>query len=219
MSSLRDEIEKLRRLNYQRKCFVPYRPLSKLLTEGRIRQAIQNSSIDVCDHDSTIERVVDGARRIFAILVTMGEPELICNFVQHDQLQNSKLDHKLPLSTPDLQIVFGRERIEEEREKLDEDWKKTEEEKEEENKRIEEEREKMELRVKKFEQTQWEYAIPVFPLDPTHRILNSSITLPFTKERFLGQGGFGQVYKVTLPMTMSGPDSELVGHRNLRRRR
>jgi hypothetical protein len=207
MPSLNRQISDLRRPNFEAKYFVPYGPLSELLTEDVVREAILGSKIEDFNKIDTIKRVVGGARRIFAILVVMEELELIYNFIEHDQFQNAELDHKLPLLKPYLEVVFGKEKIDEEKKKLHEDKKKTDDQKKEEKKGLEMQMERIEDLASKFEETQWEFAVPSFPRNSSHRLLHKFTRLPFTEERPVGEGGFGVVYKITLPMTLSGSDS------------
>ena len=49
-----------------------------------------------------------------------------------------------------------------------------------------------------FYQRQWELLPPFFQEDRNHRILESETVLPFIEQEELAQGGFGDVFRVTL---------------------
>lgn len=51
----------------------------------------------------------------------------------------------------------------------------------------------------KFYETQWEFLAPVFGGDRSHRQLHDRVVLPFIKDEYLAEGGFGKISKVSLP--------------------
>ena len=51
----------------------------------------------------------------------------------------------------------------------------------------------------RFEKHQWKFFLPFFRADQSHRELRASTRLPFVRCEQLGEGGFGEVYKMILP--------------------
>ena len=51
----------------------------------------------------------------------------------------------------------------------------------------------------RFEKHQWRFFFPFFCADQSHRELEDSTRLPFVKCEYLGEGGFGEIYKMILP--------------------
>lgn len=51
----------------------------------------------------------------------------------------------------------------------------------------------------RFDKHQWKFIPPFFRIDQSHRELEDDARLPFEKCRRLGDGGFGEVYEMTLP--------------------
>jgi len=55
------------------------------------------------------------------------------------------------------------------------------------------------LRSELFEEFQWEFVAPVFRQRLSHQIFPKEIRLPFMENQKLGEGGFGQVFRVVIP--------------------
>ena len=55
--------------------------------------------------------------------------------------------------------------------------------------------------VIEFYEKQWEFTAPVFVRSVDHRHLQASIVLPFLEDKKIGEGGFGEVFKITLDPT------------------
>ena len=56
----------------------------------------------------------------------------------------------------------------------------------------------------RFEKHQWRFFLPFFSPDQSHRELGVSTRLPFVRCEHLGEGGFGEVYKMFLPASCQG---------------
>ena len=56
----------------------------------------------------------------------------------------------------------------------------------------------------RFEKHQWRFFLPFFSADQSHRELGVSTRLPFVRCEHLGEGGFGEVYKMFLPASCQG---------------
>lgn len=53
---------------------------------------------------------------------------------------------------------------------------------------------------------QWEVLAPYFREDRVHRVFRQEIIMPFVHSKWIGSGGFGDVFEVTLPGTHHGFD-------------
>lgn len=100
MTPLWKQIEQLRPESAgQNLEFIPSKLLYSLLTTEVVSGAVDNcDSIPPYRRNETVERIIKGGRRLFAILVLLkGKEGLIVNFIEHDQFQRSSLDLRLPL--------------------------------------------------------------------------------------------------------------------------
>jgi hypothetical protein len=208
LEHLQKEIKARQLVNTDEKKFIPYTWLADLLNKDLIQQAIENAGIQGTgieeDEPPAIAKKVhdhDG-RRIFAILVLMGQPGLVYNFIQRDTL-----DSRLPLRKKELKELFGVTQLKEKlgifmhgKEptecKTDPEYKRL-------NRIIQD-------RVEwagDFKSTQYMFLTPNFPEGPPHRIISDYRRLPFrhhgqgtsNKEDQSPGGNFGTVYKELLP--------------------
>ena len=207
MSTLEEQIDNLRLQDSEYKKFVPYTSLSELLTEDVIRTTVRSSDIEVFVLEDVIKRVYHGGKRIFAILIAMDQIELIVNFIKHDDFQNVDLDNKLPIGKADLEKIFGMTEIVRRMEDYDTDRNVGGLQKEQEKKTLNKRKVDIGKWVRQFEEKQYEYIVPTFPRKSSHRIVSNLIRLPFIEQKQIGEGGFGVVYKVTLPSQLYGSGS------------
>ena len=56
----------------------------------------------------------------------------------------------------------------------------------------------------RFYKHQWRFLAPFFRADQSHRELQDNVILPFTKCEKLGEGGFGEVHKMTMAASYQG---------------
>lgn len=106
MDELQRAVRKLRTPNFQTiPKFVPQESLYKLITEDAVKRVL-GSSIAKQHLQETVEAIVPGTRKIFAILVLSGTPDLITRFIEDDQLQQTNLDHRLPYSLDQLRKIL-----------------------------------------------------------------------------------------------------------------
>jgi len=164
MSSLKKQIEALRcKTDSKSKFFVPHQRLYELMTRSVIRNALQEKGeLPWYSLDGVVDKIMTGARRVFAILVMLnGEEKEILRFIEHDHFQGSPLDHKLPLSRASLDIMVPQI-------------------------------------AGSFYEKQWEFSAPVFSKDIDHRLLDEFAVLPFIKDTKIDEGGFGEVFEITL---------------------
>ena len=60
----------------------------------------------------------------------------------------------------------------------------------------------------KFYKHQWKFLAPIFRADQSHRELQDNVIMPFTRCERLGEGGFGEVHKMSLDATYQALVSE-----------
>jgi hypothetical protein len=106
LEDLQALIRERRRRNLEYRYFVPHQALYNLMTEDFVEKAVLVSNIPRYHMKEVIKAIMDGARKIFAILILIRQSNLIFEFIQDDQLQLSSLDHKLPFSIEKLQTLL-----------------------------------------------------------------------------------------------------------------
>ncbi len=108
MPKLRDQLLSLRpRVGGEDRYIIPHQALHRLMTRDVVLDAIKNcEDIPVFHQDSTVDAIMRGGRKIFSVLVLLkGEEWSITKFREHDQLQNSRLDARLPFSIDTLNLI------------------------------------------------------------------------------------------------------------------
>lgn len=109
MAQLRKQIQSLRcKVDNEDRFFVPHQSLYKLMTREKVLDVVKGCGEIPCYRlDETVEKIIKGGRRIFAILVLLkGEEKLISRFIEHDHFQHSPLDVKLPFSEDTLKSII-----------------------------------------------------------------------------------------------------------------
>lgn len=76
------------------------------MREDLIEGAVRDAGIKAYDVGEITKEIMKGARKIFAILLVIRQPQSILSFVQDDQFQ-SWLDHKLPFTLDKLQELLS----------------------------------------------------------------------------------------------------------------
>lgn len=105
MEELRAQIVSKRVQNVERRYFLPQQALYDLMSEVLVESAVRDAGIKAYDVGEITKEIMKGARKIFAILVVVRQPQSILSFVQDDQFQ-SWLDHKLPFGLSKLQKLL-----------------------------------------------------------------------------------------------------------------
>jgi hypothetical protein len=220
-----EKIESLRRdiynrclLNTARKEFVPYEWLSDLLTEERIRDALEALDHGIIDKDEcpqVARDVREFGLRTFAIFLTMKRPDLVYRFFQTDQFDKdtcSILDKRLPMEEARLKHALGLTRIQKDIDRLLEIANKKGEvlDTNPKFKGLKEQEVECIGLCQEFMSVQDMFLSPTFPQAPPHRFLLDSTRLPFVLKPGQGEtaglgavdpppGGFGKVNKEALP--------------------
>jgi hypothetical protein len=156
--------------NVQGRCFVAEEDLRAVLTRGAVNQALYDKDIDknckleLYHIDEAVDVVINGAHRVFAILVLIRYTKFILQFIQGDNYQGSGLDQRLPFDKDRLRSIFHAQ-----------------------------------APIEEFYDKQWHFTAPIFSDSVFTRLLPRETILPITEEEQLGEGGFGNVYRITIP--------------------
>ena len=161
MRELKDLIISLRVENSDGTDFILESKLFNLLTRETIKKGCKLYT-SPAHFREIVDTIFKGARKLFAILVVIGYPELIIDFFKSDQFQSSYLDHRLPIRTETLLLIVS------------------------------------ELRAKEFHQQQWEFCPLNISKSGIWCHLEPHVILPFKNNKFLAQGGFGNVFDVEI---------------------
>ena len=103
MEDLRDRIQQAFIQNARGQEFMPRGQVNAIITRPAVRDVLLERNVEKQNIPELVDRILQGARRIFAILVCIRIPEYLLNFVHRDQLQPTNLDHLLPFELATLQ--------------------------------------------------------------------------------------------------------------------
>jgi serine/threonine protein kinase len=106
MASLRKALRALRIHNHDRNAFVPEGSLDALITPHIVRKLLEECQIDAWNVESIQKIILEGAKKIFAVLVLMREEGEISRFIEFDDFQDQTLDSKLPISREKLKQII-----------------------------------------------------------------------------------------------------------------
>ena len=107
MGSLVQKLHEARVKNIESRYFIPDNALETCLSREAVHECIQSTSIEVYHRREIEDAVMNGGKRMFGILVILGEESSIRSFIERDQLvQTYKLDSKLPIAIEDLRKIY-----------------------------------------------------------------------------------------------------------------
>ncbi|KAH7117524.1 kinase domain-containing protein [Dactylonectria macrodidyma] len=113
MAELQERIEMLRfaNRNSEGRYFIPEADLFQIVTESAVKLSLR--SLDVPAHEvrDLTDGIMQGARKCFAILVSIDRGGAIAGFFRHDLLQHSHPDHRLPYTSEILKQVFEEDEV------------------------------------------------------------------------------------------------------------
>ncbi|KAF4335478.1 kinesin [Fusarium beomiforme] len=104
MNQLKSDIKRLRRKNASQQWYIPERALLEFMTEDAINNTLAKSSVPSHQHAETLQRILEGGRRIYAILVLLDFYQYLTNFIEGDQLDDGKLPFTLETLSHSLEI-------------------------------------------------------------------------------------------------------------------
>ena len=108
MDDLVESIEGLRfkNKNIEDRFFVPEGQLISVMSEPRVRMALRELGLHLYQHEELLSKIVEGARRCFAILLLIKCGRHILEFFRKDALQRSHPDDRLPFEPSSLAGLF-----------------------------------------------------------------------------------------------------------------
>ncbi|KAK2836993.1 hypothetical protein FQN49_006513, partial [Arthroderma sp. PD_2] len=106
LERFKTRLKALRQPNFEQRRLIPQRALYGIMTADTIQEVVRECGIPAYRVQGTAEAITRGAHKIFAILVLIGRAELIAKFIEHDQLQQSQLDQKLPFDRRSLEAFL-----------------------------------------------------------------------------------------------------------------
>jgi hypothetical protein len=95
MDELKVHLKGLRRANIHHRRFIPELSLYRAVTKQAIGKALGHAGVEVHRQEEITIRVVQSGRKIFAILVLIGQTADILKFIEADELQDIKLPFKI----------------------------------------------------------------------------------------------------------------------------
>ena len=105
VAQLRRQIISLRVKNAEFKHFVPEESLASVVTQERVAQIV-SQLIPLESKDEVIKFIVNGARKVFSILILIDYVRHISPFITRDQMQRRPIDNLLPLHTNALENIL-----------------------------------------------------------------------------------------------------------------
>lgn len=89
--------------------FVTETLLYRIMSEDAIRRTLADAGVLPHDRRDLTTNILRGARKCFAILVSIRHPAQISEFFKRDTLQTSYPDDRLPYNVQALEQIFGEE--------------------------------------------------------------------------------------------------------------
>lgn len=86
---------------------IPDCVLPTIIDENTVDAVLAKCSIAVHKRSEIASAIVDGGKKVFAILILGGQQRLVSKFLEHDGLQKTDIDSKLPFNLPQLCSIFG----------------------------------------------------------------------------------------------------------------
>lgn len=103
---LRNKIRALRCKNDEtQKFFVPDGALDVCFDDAVAGKILANHHFDPFQTKTAVDAIVNGGRKVFAILVTIRRTEVIIHFIANDHLQGQRIDSRLPFSKESLHFI------------------------------------------------------------------------------------------------------------------
>ena len=98
VAQFRRQILTLRVKNVEFKHFVPEERLASVVTKERVAQIV-SQLVPLESKDEVISFIINGARKVFSILILIDYVSHISRFIARDQMQRRPIDNLLPLHT------------------------------------------------------------------------------------------------------------------------
>jgi hypothetical protein len=102
---LQRQLEQIRINNADFKKFVPEKELHEVMARGIISKIVEEISLP-CDVQEIVDFILEGAQKVFGVLVLTSHVAYIKDFVRNDQLQTRHIDDLLPFKKDQLQEIL-----------------------------------------------------------------------------------------------------------------
>ena len=93
--------------NFEHKSFIPLSELKKLFTRDKVYELLRQYDLHFHLINETVDRVLDGGLRTFALLGAVQDIGSITRFIKEDQFSGFSLDARLPLQGTDISRYFS----------------------------------------------------------------------------------------------------------------
>ena len=108
MNALMKSLYDARVKNIDSRYFIPDRALRDILSEEAVYDHVQTMAVEPYHRREIIEAIANRGKRLFAILILLGEESSLVKFMERDQMAKEyDLDSRLPLTLKDLQMILG----------------------------------------------------------------------------------------------------------------
>ncbi len=107
MADIADRLGALELENFEHKSFIPFSELKKLFTRDKVYELLRQYDIHFHLINETVDRVLDGGLRTFAVLGAVQDIGSITRFIKEDQFSGVSLDARLPLQGTDISRYFS----------------------------------------------------------------------------------------------------------------
>lgn len=103
------ELDALDIENFEHRSFIPFEKLQQLFTREKVEKLLETSDVKFYDREDIAKAILDGGRKVFAILASIQEISAITRFVERDSFGGNPLDARLPFDETALAPIFPQE--------------------------------------------------------------------------------------------------------------
>ena len=93
--------------SFEHKSFIPFSELKKSFTRDKVYELLRQYDLHFHFINETVDRVLDGGLRTFALLGAVQDIGSITRFIKEDQFSGVSLDARLPLQGTDISWYFS----------------------------------------------------------------------------------------------------------------
>jgi hypothetical protein len=106
MSDIKQRLCNLRVTTASELQFVPWKDLERTLNEETIVELLRDVGIEIYQRTETLEAILHGGRRVFAILCILQREAAIMHFLELDSFLTKTIDSGLPFDEQTLQRIM-----------------------------------------------------------------------------------------------------------------
>ena len=108
MDALKAKLDDIEAENYDSKWYIPVIELEQLFDVENVREAITETGLELYKQEEVVRTIVLGGKKVFAVLIQVGDAASIVKFMERDHLQSQPLDAKLPFAKEEIVSILGR---------------------------------------------------------------------------------------------------------------